>query len=302
MLKYLIISLLTLPTVTFASVKVPKTPLSLSEVTVMISDKSKKSGGSGVIFRSGESSSLILTNSHVCEGFERGGVVTASTGEYAIERFKRSKEHDICMVQVIANLGVSTRLADKSPSFGDEIRISGHPNLLPVMTTVGHSSKNLEITMLVGQEKCSDEEVESNPFLCIFFGGMPVIKNYTAMSSSVMIAPGNSGSGVFNSRGEIVGLAFAGVGRGISHGLIVPLDHIRRFTSVEYPKLKWTEANSSRRWSDSSKKNTTMTSTFRLTKENINLVTFPAIKNTKTEHLVEKIDLCRKGVENCQLK
>lgn len=304
MLKYLVSSLMVLITVpALSAVKSPKTPKELQEVTVMITDDSGSSGGSGVIFRSGSSQSYVLTNSHVCEGLdETGGVVATSKGKYPVEQFKRSKVHDICLIRVIADLGVSTKLAGRRPGFGEEIRVSGHPNLLPSMTTVGYSSSDLEITLLVGMEKCSEEDFTRTPGACVFFGGFPVIKNFTAMSSSAMIAPGNSGSGVFNTKGEIVGLAFAGVGRGVSHGLIVPLEHLKRFVSHEHLRLSWVSANKARRVGASSQKTRVVNNYERMDVTAMNKVVFPAIKNNQVERTIEKLDLCRKGVETCVLK
>ena len=250
----LILPLLLISTLAQAEVKRPTNPLDLQSVTVMISDKAKESGGSGVIFRSGENNSLVLTNSHVCDGMETGGLVTTSVGEYPIERFKRSKVHDICLVQVVGNLKHQTVLAQEAPKFGSKLRISGHPFLLPAMVTEGHSSKNLEITLITGVEKCTQEEMEESPMFCFWFGGMPIIKSYNSMATSIMIAPGNSGSGVFDDNGRLVGLAFAGIGRGVSHGFVVPVEYLKLFVSEEINKLKWIEANGSTRLFDVSKK------------------------------------------------
>lgn len=286
-----------------AEVQKPKTPTDLQSVTVMITDPGKNGGGTGVIFRSGITQSLILTNSHVCDGLETGGLVTTSTGEYPIEQFKRSKVHDICMVQVVANLKYQTILAENPATFGEKLRVSGHPYLLPAVTTEGFSSKNLDVTLLIGVEKCTEKEFEDHPFLCGWFGGMPILKTYNAQNTSLMIAPGNSGSGVFNEKGQLVGLVFAGVGRGLSPGLIVPGQYINLFVKEEFNKLKWIQANASMRLYNEEKATRfkTRTEVYRLNKTNIKNVAFPAIRNVKFERMTEKIESCRKGTEHCSL-
>jgi S1-C subfamily serine protease len=278
------------------------TPQSLNNATVMISNKEKSTGGSGVIYRSGNEASLILTNSHVCGILEKdGGLVITNKAEYVAERYKRSVKHDICMIEVVSNLGVNTNLA-KSATFGERVQVSGHPYLLPNTLTEGYLSNLLEITLLIDNQKCTDKEYQDSAFLCFWFGGMPIIKNYTAQTISAVIAPGNSGSGVFNSKGEIIGLAFAGMGRGLSHGLMVPLEYVKVFVQTEANELKWVEANSSKRLSE------LMTASVNTraigyplvpTKQNLERVIFPAIKSQKIDYVVEKVEACRKDQSKC---
>lgn len=299
MLKYFF-SIILFTSVTSAEVQKPKTPTDLQSVTVMITDPGKNGGGTGVIFRSGVTQSIVLTNSHVCDGLETGGLVTTSTGEYPIEQFKRSKVHDICLVQVIADLKYQTILAEKPAAFGEKLRVSGHPYLLPAVTTEGFSSKNLDVTLLVGVEKCTEKEFEEHPFLCGWFGGMPILKTYNAQNTSLMIAPGNSGSGVFNERGQLVGLVFAGVGRGLSPGLIVPGQYINLFIKEEIKNLKWISANATQRLYNETRVNR-FKDGYRINKNNIKNIAFPAIRNVRFERMTEKIESCRKGTEPCSL-
>lgn len=68
------------------------TAKSLNDVTVMLTNKEKTSGGSGVIYSSSSKGSLILTNAHVCKGLQNGGLATTNTGSYLVERYKLSKK------------------------------------------------------------------------------------------------------------------------------------------------------------------------------------------------------------------
>ncbi len=295
---FAILNILALATIACATA----TPQSLNNATVMVSNKEKSSGGSGVIYRSGSEGSLILTNSHVCGVLEdAGGLVVTNKAEFVVERYKRSTQHDICMIEVVSNLGVNTNLA-KSSSFGEKVQVSGHPYLLPNTLTEGYLSNLLEITLLIDSQKCTDKEFQDSAFLCFWFGGMPIIKNYTAQTISAFIAPGNSGSGVYNNNGELIGLAFAGIGRGLSHGLIVPLEYLKVFLKTEKKDIKWIEANASKRLSELMAASANVRATgkpLNPTKENLERLIFPAIKSQKFENVMEKVEACRKDLAKC---
>lgn len=262
----------------------------LNNATVMVSNKEKSSGGSGVIYMSTNQGSYILTNSHVCGVLEAtGGLVSTNKGDYVVERYVRSKIHDICAIEILKNLGVNTSIAE-NVSYGDKIHISGHPFLLPNTITDGYLSNSLEITLLIDVKECTDKEQEENTLMCLTFGGMPIIKNYTAQATSSMIAPGNSGSGVYNDKGEIVGLAFAGIGRGISHGLIVPLEYLRLFLSKEVRTLQWVESNAAKRGSEFMKSQQESVTTNIPSNKELGQISFPAIKSEKFETAFDGLD------------
>src|SRR4051812_8386630 len=50
------------------------------EANVMITNRAKTSGGTGLILKSSISESYILTNAHVCGVVEKGGLVTGDAG------------------------------------------------------------------------------------------------------------------------------------------------------------------------------------------------------------------------------
>jgi S1-C subfamily serine protease len=72
---------------------------------------------------------------------------------------------------------------------------------------------------------------------------MPIIKTLETVTTTAFIAPGNSGSSVFNMDGEIVALVFAGYGRGYSQGILVPYSHVRAFLEQEFRTIKWIKAS-----------------------------------------------------------
>lgn len=220
----------------------PKTYSDFEKVTVKITDKTMSSGGTGWILKSTPLKSYIVTNGHVCNLQKRSGslLVTGVKGVFQVERVKYSKLHDLCLMEVYSDLEVDTRLADRAPEKGEKITISGHPRLFPLMLTEGTMTGNMQITVVVDVRPCNPEnEGDVGNVYCQVFGIVPVFKNYESRLSSAFIAGGNSGSGVFNSSGEVVGVAFAGVGEGYSQSILVPFEFLNNFVKNEAKTLEW---------------------------------------------------------------
>ena len=265
----------------------------LRSVTVKITDKSNSTGGSGTIVQTSSTRSTVLTNAHVCAILEQygGGLVHSTAGVFPIKAYVKDKVHDLCGVRVAADLVSSTRVSRTAPSHGDKIATSGHPYLLPQTVNYGHLSGRLSISLWFDTLKCSAAEFNSNPMLCYWFGGIPVIKEFEARTISSMIAPGSSGSGVYNTDNELVGVAFAGIGRGISYGFIVPYEYVYSF--VYNKKVKWIKVEGSYKITESRGykkqllKNATKLPTL-LKNKNLPVVQFPAIYSKDTDKAFEK--------------
>lgn len=207
----------------------PITNVELSDTSVKVVRNDGRSGGSGVILRSSIYASQILTNKHVCRIIENGGVVVTERSTHAIVSFTESSYHDLCLITVAADLGINTELAKKAPETYSAASVSGHPSLLPNVITRGHFSGKQIIEILTGIRPCEDKDLESDDvFLCFFLGGIPQITRYEAQVVTAMIQPGSSGSAVFNDRGEIAGIAFAGTGQ-LSTAYAVPFEFVAHF-------------------------------------------------------------------------
>lgn len=203
----------------------------ITDATVMIT-RLNGGGGSGVVIENSPTESVILTNNHVCQAVERGGYVTTTTGKKALVfAYAPAFTHDLCLIWVNTDLDVSSSLAAKSPKLYTEATISGHPNLLPNVVSKGHFSGTKVIQVLTGFKPCTDEMKESSPDMagiCQFFGGFPIVKMYEAQLVTAMIMAGSSGSAVYNSKGEISGLVFAG-SDGLSYAYTVPYEYVKGF-------------------------------------------------------------------------
>lgn len=219
-------------------VSLPQNNKEFAKSTVSITAFDRKSGGSGVILYSSSAESWVLTNKHVCELIQVGGLVNTDQSSYKISYYKLYKAHDLCLVKVPYNLHVNSRIAQEAPDTYDTLITTGHPALLPTIISRGHFSSVIDIPLMVATAPCTGDEEGEAGLMCMFYGVRPIIKVFKGQSVSALIMPGSSGSGVFNDRGEIAGLVFAGPGNGIGYGFIVPHSYIKDFI-ISSPNIKW---------------------------------------------------------------
>lgn len=216
----------------------PQTNPEYAKTSVSITLENKRSGGSGVILKSTPNASFILTNRHVCELIQLGGIVNADQGTYPVSSFRVYTKHDLCLVKVLVDLHENNSLAEKAPKVYSEAIAVGHPALLPTMITKGHYANKMPISLVVGSRDCDGTETsQEDRFFCAFTGLKPIIITLEAQPITATIMAGSSGSGVFNERGEIAGLVFAGA-QGLSYGFIVPHEYVKDFLAHQdlYPE------------------------------------------------------------------
>lgn len=207
--------------------------------TVMVTNISRNSGGSGVVLSSSSSLSKVLTNAHVCGVVKFGGVVTTTNGIAAfVSSYTISKIHDLCLITVSADLEASTRIAYIAPKKYDKATISGHPRLLPNILTFGHFSDKKIIQVMTGSRECTQSEYldPDTAIFCIFTGHLPIVKTYESIVVSATIQPGSSGSGVFDSDHRLAALVFAGSGD-LGYTFAVPFEYIEFFLDSELSTL-----------------------------------------------------------------
>jgi S1-C subfamily serine protease len=199
--------------------------------SVMITNMDANHGGTGIILKSSQDSSLVLTNSHVCGVVEEGGLVKSEAGQFAVSSYKRSKKNDLCLIKVEGDLKGGAKIANKAPvPYYGRAAISGHPALYPNVVTNGHFSGRAILPIVTGIRKCTEEEKtdEKSGIYCALLGGIPVIKKFDSALVTATIMPGSSGSGVYNSDHELSGVVFAGEGN-LSYAWTVPYASMRDF-------------------------------------------------------------------------
>ena len=216
----------------------PKTDKELASTAVMITNLRENSGGTGVILSSNTNESKIITNAHVCAVVKNGGVVHSNGQKALVSSFQVSTHHDLCLITVQSDLHISTEVASSAPDLFSSAAVAGFPALLPTIITRGHFSKKEFITVMTGVKACEAKDLEGpNAGLCIFLGGLPILKLYEAQVVSPTIMPGSSGSSIWNSDGKISGLIFAGAGQ-IGYGHAVPQEYVKYFIDHEVKNLE----------------------------------------------------------------
>lgn len=211
----------------------------LYDTTVSVTNLERTSGGSGTILSSTPNLSFVLTNSHVCEVTRSGGLVNKENGNsFFVQAFKRSMTHDLCIIAVAADLHAESSIAKESPLPLEESTVSGHPRLLPLIINKGHFSGKSIIQVMTGLRPCTEEEFKNGKtgVFCMLIGKLPVVKTYEAQTVSNLIQPGSSGSAVYNTKGEISAVIFAGSGD-IGYGFAVPFEFLSQFLDKELPTL-----------------------------------------------------------------
>lgn len=237
-IKYIITAVLTLTGCTMISIAgrdraphIPKTTPEFAKATVMVVNEKMNSGGTGVILDSHPGASHILTNKHVCQLIQTGGrIVTDDGSTHSIDSFRVYKKHDLCLLETLNDLHVNIKVASEAPDIYEGSMVVGHPALLPTIFTMGHFSHLRSVDVVVGIEPCTGKETDEDALTCIFVGGKPIVKNFQSQVTSSLIMPGSSGSPVYNSKGELAALVFAG-SQGLSYGFLVPWEYIHDFLS-----------------------------------------------------------------------
>lgn len=208
---------------------------SIPENTVMITNLSRTSGGSGSVIQSDKVFSEILTNKHVCDVVQNGGIVTKEDGTVGtVLKYITSNQHDLCLITVSGNLKANAELSSTPPEGYESAVVSGHPHLNPLTMSKGHFSDKRIISVLTGMRLCTDAE-KTDPdteLFCLVTGGFPIIRQYEATFVTATIMPGSSGSAVYKQDGKIAAVIFAGAGD-FGYGYAVPYEYVYNFLTTE---------------------------------------------------------------------
>lgn len=274
----------------------------MKKVTVMLTDKHQRTGGTGAVVKTTNSYSNILTNKHICKIFQkyRSGYAHTWKGKFAVEKYKMSENHDLCLLRVMTNLEVNASIATVDADTTDSVIVSGHPRLMPHMLAKGHMSDSMKIYMITGVSECTKKEWKRHAFFCWIFRGLPIIQRFDTKTISALITGGNSGSPVFSEDGEIVGVVFAGYGRGMSHGFIVPHSYVYNFLFKEFKKLKWQKVSKGFTIFRERRRKHINNNQSRHLKDIIGEdVIFPAIVDTNIDRVENAYQCAREGQDKC---
>jgi S1-C subfamily serine protease len=145
------------------------------------------------------------------------------------------------MLYVKANLGINTKLSKKPPRAKDKVFASGYPALYPHIVSEGRVAGVKPVNIAIGSRACTILEKAMTPLPCLI-EGMTETKSYKGLITTALVMPGSSGSGMFNAKGEIIGLVFATRGT-LGYAIVVPHYYVKYFVENEMKMLDWQRPN-----------------------------------------------------------
>lgn len=152
----------------------------------------------------------IITNKHICDQSEGPRKLRGDLNK-RLKILHISTAHDLCVIESDRLTGLELALNDVSNL--DKVILVGHPRGLPVTIREGY-------------------KIETSYEFFPWIGPMGKSVNYSMISA--ISYPGNSGSPVTNSNGEVIGVLFAGDSRYVTEGYIVPYEDLVKFLSRTY--------------------------------------------------------------------
>lgn len=166
--------------------------------------------GTGVIVKSDQKGTLVLTNNHVCQMGKPPFAAFADRylpftikiegREYRGTVFKTTKDADLCLIQVsIIKFRPSADIGKIESVVGDKIYTVGNPYFASNLTSDGYVGEHFKI----GQ--------------------------YDFQQAALTVYPGQSGSGVFTLDNHLVGLVTVSKNSAPSISGFVPLTEIKKF-------------------------------------------------------------------------
>lgn len=178
-------------------------------------------GGTGWVART-KHGKVIVTNDHVCE-VQSGGFVRieSETGPSIKRVLKRNFERDLCLVEGVDAPALT--IAGEGPKRFDTVKVLGHPGLRPTAPANGAYTGTgiVQIGFAPKGGECSPASETVNSI----FGSFCVLSMELGYTT-VPIMPGNSGSPITNSDGEVIGVINSADSTG-NQGMFVPLNYLK---------------------------------------------------------------------------
>lgn len=206
---------------------------------------------------------VIVTNSHVCEltpkGEHNGSIFVKKNGHSMWRKIlKLDGNADLCLVEawpVSSGLKVGDEVSE-----GDKVLAVGHPLLHPLKMVAGQvvahddvvvmhhlmstGKKDVDKMLKVTGKGCKLPKNRVMHYAPTFFSmftaeKVPVCMNKetNAIQTNLNILPGNSGSPLVNSSGDVVGVVFATT-QDTHEGYAVNLAHLKNFLKANKFRLK----------------------------------------------------------------
>jgi S1-C subfamily serine protease len=162
-----------------------------------------------------------VTNHH--GGYTR---ITDSNGVDYLKRVLRSSpERDLCVIEGID--APSLALAKSGPKRFDTVHVMGHPLLNPATPSSGQYIGQSIATFYDAPNEAGECTQGAYPVhVQTIFGEMTACERKEELGmTTVAIYPGNSGSPILNSDGDVIGVMSSA--RQDNRGMFIPLNYVR---------------------------------------------------------------------------
>lgn len=195
------------------------------------------SGATGFLIKGKSGTTYVMTNNHVCE-LEKSGTILGTYGAdvYVLKVVKRYAYNDLCVMTAPSSAKKVFKTA-KNYQLGETSYALGHPQLEPLSLSAGELSDEIVVSIVM-QYNGTPEECSGPTYtyhkddlneVALFFGITSVCeRKLWANTSSIVIAPGNSGSPILDIWGNVVAVAFAANESG-TRSYHVPLNDLKDF-------------------------------------------------------------------------
>lgn len=198
-----------------------------SIVKILSIDHDNRSGGTGFSL-SYRGKDYIVTNSHVCDVVKvKERVIIDFNDSWGIQAISgiiyQDPSKDLCLIRGVPGIP-SLSIASNGPDIHDRVYVLGHPLLEPLTLAkgryVGPVMVDLGEQMMLG-DKCDGKIIKQ--FIFTF-----CVHSYASYLTTNATYPGNSGSPLLNSTGEVIGVVFAS-NTLTNKGLVIPLSTLEDF-------------------------------------------------------------------------
>ena len=205
-----------------------------SQVVKLTPPTNFTTGGTGFQVKGPSGRVYTLTNAHICALAANGTLAAHVPNQKRITLIRVIEvrpEMDLCLLTSMpAASGLS--VADSFRE-AEHLYVLGHPFLKPLTLSDGYtvSREFLEMPVDVEPTDCVGPMMQMREVRG-FFGMEPAcVQRFDAWDTTITVYPGNSGSPVFNTQGEVVGVVFATDQRTF-RGAFIPLESVKEILRV----------------------------------------------------------------------